>query len=110
MFNVTIINAKKSIMKIAIIIGIIIVLFVVTKMINKFKTNEVLQINLSEELVSCLNSEIPAMASTNYISNNVIKEDKEEYYFMTKEEAIQITEKELIRLKSILDKAIILDI
>ena len=79
MFNVTIINAKKSIMKIAIIIGIIIVLFVVTKMINKFKTNEVLQINLSEELVSCLNSEIPAIASTNYISNNVIKEDKEEY-------------------------------
>ena len=41
---------------------------------------------------------------------NNIKEDKEEYYFMTKEEAIQITEKELIRLKSILDKAIILDI
>lgn len=79
MFNVTIINVKKSIMKIAIIIGIIIVLFVVTKMINKFKTNEVLQINLSEELVSCLNSEIPAIASTNYISNNVIKEDKEEY-------------------------------
>ena len=79
MFNVTIINAKKSIMKIAIIIGIIIFLFVVTKMINKFKTNEVLQINLSEELVSCLNGEIPAIASTNYISNNVIKEDKEEY-------------------------------
>ncbi len=79
MFNVTIINAKKSIMKIAIIIGIIIILFVVTKMINRFKTNEVLQINLSEELVSCLNSEIPAIASTNYISNNTIKEDKEEY-------------------------------
>ena len=78
MFNVTIINAKQSIMKIAIIIGIIIVLFVVTKIINKFKTNEVLQINLSEELVSCLNSEIPAIASTNYISNNVIKEDKED--------------------------------
>ena len=79
MFNVTIINAKKSIIKIAIVIGIIIVLFVVTQIINKFKTNEVLQINLSEELVSCLNSEIPAIASTNYISNNVIKEDKEEY-------------------------------
>ncbi len=79
MFNVTIINAKKSIIKISIIIGIIIVLFVVTQKINKFKTNEVLQINLSEELISCLNSEIPAIASTNYISNNVIKEDKEEY-------------------------------
>ena len=79
MFNVTIINAKKSIIRIAIIIGIIIVLFSLTKMINKFKTNEILQINLSEELVSCLNSEIPAIASTNYISNNTIKEDKEEY-------------------------------
>ena len=79
MFNVTIINAKKSIIKIAIIISIIIVLFAITQIINKFKTNEVLQINLSEELVSCLNSEIPAIASTNYISNNTIKEDKEEY-------------------------------
>ena len=79
MFNVTIINAKKSIIKITIIIGIIIVLFVVTQVINKFKTNEVLQINLSEELISCLNSEIPAIASSNYISNNTIKEDKEEY-------------------------------
>ena len=79
MFNVTIINAKKSIIKIAIIISIIIVLFAITQIINKFKTNEVLQINLSEELVSCLNSEIPAIATTNYISNNTIKEDKEEY-------------------------------
>ena len=79
MFNVTIINAKKSIMKIAIIIGIIIVLFAVTQIINKFKTSEVLQINISEGLVRCLNSEIPAIASTNYISNNIIKEDKEEY-------------------------------
>ena len=78
MFNVTIINAKKSIIKIAIIIGIIIVLFAVTQIINQFKTNEVLQINISQELINCLNSEIPAIASTNYISNNVIKEDKEE--------------------------------
>ena len=79
MFNVTIINAKKSIIRIAVIIGIIIILLTATQMINKFKTNEVLQINLSEELVSCLNNEIPAIASTNYISNNTIKEDKEEY-------------------------------
>ena len=78
MFNVTIINAKKSIIKIALIIGIIIILLTATQIINKFKTNEVLQINLSEELVSCLNNEIPAIASTNYISNNTIKEDKED--------------------------------
>ena len=37
-----------------------------------------MQINLLEELVNCLNSEIPAIASTNYISTNVIKEDKED--------------------------------
>ena len=78
MFNVTIINAKKSLMRIAIIVIIIIILFMMTQIINKFKTSEILQINISEELVKCLNSEIPAIASTNYKSNNTIKEDGEE--------------------------------
>ena len=78
MFNVTIINAKKSLMRIAIVIAIIIILFMMTQIINKFKTSEILQINISEELVKCLNSEIPAIASTNYKSNNTIKEDGEE--------------------------------
>ena len=68
MFNVTI----------AIVIAIIIILFMMTQIINKFKTSEILQINISEELVKCLNSEIPAIASTNYKSNNTIKEDGEE--------------------------------
>ena len=79
MFNVTIINAKKSLMRIAIIVIIIIILFMMTQIINKFKTSEILQINISEELVKCLNSEIPAIASTNYKSSNTIKEDGEEY-------------------------------
>lgn len=78
MFNVTIINAKRSLMRIAIVIAIIIILFMMTQIINKFKTSEILQINISEELVKCLNSEIPAIASTNYKSNNTIKEDGEE--------------------------------
>lgn len=78
MFNVTIINAKKSLMRIAIVIAIIIILFMMTQIINKFKTSEILQINISEELVKCLNSEIPAIASTNYKSNNMIREDGEE--------------------------------
>lgn len=78
MFNVTIINAKKSLMRIAIVIAIIIILFMMTQIINKFKTSEILQINISEELVKCLNSEIPAIASTNYKSNNTIREDGEE--------------------------------
>ncbi len=78
MFNVTIINAKRSITKIVIIISIIIVLVMVTQMINKFKTSEILQMNISDELIGCLNNEIPAIANTNYKSNNTIKEDNEE--------------------------------
>lgn len=78
MFNVTIINARTSILKIAVIIGIIIILVIATQTIRKFKTSEILQINISEELIKCLNNEIPAMASTNYKSNNLIKEDMEE--------------------------------
>lgn len=78
MFNVTIINAKRSLMRIAIVVVIIVILFMMTQIINKFKTSEILQINISEELVKCLNSEIPAIASTNYKSNNTIKEDGEE--------------------------------
>ena len=78
MFNVTIINAKSSITRIVIIISIIIVLVMVTQLINRFRTSEILQINISDELISCLNNEIPAIANTNYKSNNTIKEDNED--------------------------------
>jgi len=78
MFNVTVINAKKSLIKIAIIIITIVILFLVTKMVRIFQTNEILQINLSEQLIRCLNSEIPAMESTYYQANNIIKEDEGE--------------------------------
>lgn len=78
MFNVTVINAKKSVIKIIILIGIIIIGFLVTKLVTRFRTSEILQINLSENLIKCLNSEIPAMESTYYKANNMIKEDGEE--------------------------------
>ena len=78
MFNVTIINAKKSLVRIAIVVAIIVLVFVVTQMVTKFNTSEILQINISEKLVQCLNNEMPAMESTYYRSNNVIKEDGEE--------------------------------
>lgn len=78
MFNVTIINAKSSITRIVIIISIMTVLVMVTQLINRFRTSEILQINISDELISCLNNEIPAIANTNYKSNNTIKEDKED--------------------------------
>ena len=78
MFNVTVINAKKSVIKIIIVIGIIIFGFFVTNIVTKFKTSEILQVNLSENLIKCLNSEIPAMESTYYKANNMPKEDGEE--------------------------------
>ena len=78
MFNVTIINAKKSIIKIVILIIIMIIVFTITQTVNKFKTSEVLQINMSEKFIECLSSEIPAMSSTTYKSLNTLKEDGEE--------------------------------
>lgn len=78
MFNVTIINAKKSIIKIVLLVVIIIALFAITQIINKFKTSEILQINMSEKFISCLSSEIPAMANTTYKASNILKEEKEE--------------------------------
>ena len=78
MFNVTIINAKKSIIRISIFIATIVIVFLATKLVNTFKTSEILQINISQELVNCLSYEIPAIESAYYQSNNSIKEDGEE--------------------------------
>lgn len=78
MFNVTVINIKKSLIKIALLICIIFIGFTITQIVTKFRTNEILQINISEQLVKCLSIEIPAMESTYYQANNIIKEDKEE--------------------------------
>lgn len=78
MFNVTVINVKKSLIRIVILISIIIAVFYVTKIVTQFRTNEILQINISEQLIKCLNSEIPAMERTYYQANNMIKEDEEE--------------------------------
>ena len=78
MFNVTVIDAKKSLIRIAILIFTIISVFGATKIVTKFKTSEILQINISEKLIKCLNSEIPAIESTYYQANNMIKEDEEE--------------------------------
>lgn len=78
MFNVTVINAKKSLIRIALLIIIIVTVFGMTQIVTKFKTSEILQINISEQLIKCLNSEIPAMEATYYQANNIIKEDGEE--------------------------------
>ena len=78
MFNVTVINAKKSLIRIAILIVTIVMFFFVTKIVTQFKTSDILQINISEELMKCLNCEIPAIESIYYQANYIIKEDEEE--------------------------------
>lgn len=75
MFNVTIINAKKTLIQISIFIVIILTVFGTTKVVNTFKTSEILQINISKQLVKCLNYEIPAIENAYYQANNIIKED-----------------------------------
>ncbi len=78
MFNVTVINIKESAKHIAILLIILIMIFATTKMLPKIKTNEILQVNLSEKLINCLNIEIPAISRTYYRANSIIKEDGEE--------------------------------
>lgn len=78
MFNITVISAKKSLIKVMILIAILLTIFFITRIITKFETNEILQMNISAELIKCLNNEIPAIENTYYQANNIIKEDEEE--------------------------------
>ena len=78
MFNVTVINAKKSLIRIAILIIVIVTVFFTTKVVTNFESSEILQINISEGLVKCLNYEIPAIENIYYQANNMIREDGEE--------------------------------
>lgn len=78
MFNVTVINMKKSLLKITLLLGIFVVIFMMLQMITRFQSNEILQIDISEEIVKCLSSEIPAMKSTYYRFNNNLREESEE--------------------------------
>ena len=96
MFNVTIINAKGSIKKIAILIVTLILLFIVTRFIQNLKSTEVFKINLSSKLVNCLNNEIPAINEIVSKSNTTIKEENEED---TKDFSERILGVELSRLK-----------
>ena len=78
MFNVTIINVKKSIRNIAILLIVLTTLLFITKILVSIKSNKVLQTNISVNLIKCLNFEIPAMANTFEKVNTEIIEDGEE--------------------------------
>ena len=86
MFNVTIINIKDSIKYITTLIITLLLIFFLTKIFPKIKKDDILNINLSERLIECLNIEIPAIAKTYYKSQNTLKEDVEE---VAKESIIQ---------------------
>ena len=78
MFNVTVINLKQSIRRIAILIVALIIVLMITRLIPKIKANESLKIDISEKIIECLDEEIPAIENTYYKSNETIKEDGEE--------------------------------
>lgn len=78
MFNVTIINIKDSIKYITTLIITLLLIFFLTKIFSKVKKEDILNINLSEKLIKCLDKEIPAIAKTYYNSQNILKEDTEE--------------------------------
>lgn len=61
MFNVTIINAKGSLKKIAILIITLSLLFILIKFVKKIKTEDILKINISDKLIRCLDIEIPSI-------------------------------------------------
>ncbi len=96
MFNVTIINAKSSIKKVAILIITLILLFIITKFMQNLKSKEIFRINISNKLVKCLNNEIPAINEIVSKSNTTIKEENEED---TKDFSERILGVELSKLK-----------
>ena len=78
MFNVTIINAKGSLKKLTVLIISLFLIFVLTKFIKRFKTNELFTINISNRLIKCLDVEIPSFANIYQKSNTTIKNEEEE--------------------------------
>ena len=100
MFNVTVINMKKSAKNIVILLIVLIIIFFLTKIITKFKTNQIFQVNLSEKLINCLSIEIPAISGTYYKASTTLKEDKDEIEENHEIDIIgKLLEKELVKIE-----------
>lgn len=78
MFNVTIINIKKTTKYIITLLISLLTVYILTKSVAKIQTSRIVQINISKELIKCLSKEIPAIENTYEESTNTIKEDEEE--------------------------------
>lgn len=78
MFNVTIINIKKTTKYIITLLVSLTVIYFTINGISKLKNNKIIQTSISEKLIQCLSREIPAIDSLNNINTTQIKEDTEE--------------------------------
>ena len=78
MFNVTVINIKKSMKSITIILMLLMTILIISKCMNKIQKSEIMQMNISEKLINSINKEIPAMASTYEKSIENIKDENEQ--------------------------------
>lgn len=103
MFNVTVINMKKSLLKIILLLVIIVIIFTMLRMIMRFQSSEILQIDISEEVVKCLSSEIPAMQSTYYRFNNSLREESEEQEESLAQKILRVELAQINNIKEIED-------
>ncbi len=78
MFNVTIINAKCSLKRIAVVLILTIITFYLAQIANNIRNDGIKLSYISEKFINCLDIEIPAISNINTDSNTKIKEDGEE--------------------------------
>lgn len=98
MFNVTVINVKKTLKYGIALIIVLLIMYIATIKISSIKNNEIMKINISDKIIGCIVQEIPAIESTYYRANNCVKEDNVEQD--TKETFIsKILDIELTRVK-----------
>lgn len=98
MFNVTVINVKKTLKYGTALIIALLIMYISTMNISKIENKEIMKINISEKLIGCIVQEIPAIENTYYKANNCVKEDNIEQD--TKETFVsKILDLELTRVK-----------
>ena len=78
MFNVTIINAKCSLKRIAVVLILTIITFYLAQLANNIRNDGIKLSYISEKFNNCLDIEIPAISNINTDSNTKMKEDGEE--------------------------------
>ena len=71
MFNVTVINVKKTLKYGTALIIALLIMYISTMNISKIENKEIMKINISEKLIGCIVQEIPAIENTYYKANEL---------------------------------------